>query len=359
METGAFNLNQAIKTHVDVLKSTGSLTNADATELTDHLHDATEALLKQQLTAEEAFIIASKRLGSAAVLNEEYSKVNTTMSINKIWAYMFIGFNVLFALPTILFQILAIIDVYIIYNTPISKVIITGLHLAICWGIIYAARQKKDMANFIEKQVEKSAVRAVAWSSVPFILIMVLKFIVFPNMHRKPMFISSTTFYNNPFGEISFFMVLLTFAFTIISLAVSVNKFEKFSLKSLFQKPGTLFLILVGLIVELLAASTRVIQLPYGTSSLIDGIFSSVLFGAIYMIPSLIITLYNQQNSWRYLILFSAIGFILEMSVGIAIDLESGTYRAAMYSSALVVSVLIGKIIGNVMRSKDVSVARS
>src|SRR5688572_24304670 len=101
METRAFNLDQAIKAHVEVLKSTGSITNADAAELTGHLYDATDALLKQQLTTEEAFIIASKRLGSAAELNEEYSKVNTTMSINKIWTYMFVGFNMLFAVPSL------------------------------------------------------------------------------------------------------------------------------------------------------------------------------------------------------------------------------------------------------------------
>src|SRR3954463_14393102 len=117
METRTFNLDQAIKAHVEELKSTGSLTVADATELTDHLYDATESIVKQQLTPEEAFIIACKRLGSSAILNEEYSKVNTTISINKIWAYMFIGFNMLFALPTILFQILIVTDVYIIYPT--------------------------------------------------------------------------------------------------------------------------------------------------------------------------------------------------------------------------------------------------
>lgn len=356
METRAFNLDQAIKTHVEVLKSTGALTGADAAELTDHLYDATDALLRQQLTTEEAFIIASKRLGSPALLTEEYSKVNTTMSINKIWAYMFVGFNLLVALPTIIFQLLIMVDWYIIYPDVISKVIVATIHIALCWGIIYTARQRNSIATYIEKQVEKNAVRAVGWSSVPFILMMAYKFVIYPNPQRN--FIIPSTF-NNSIVEISFYMVLLTFAFTVVSLAVSVNKFEKFSLKSLFQKPGTVFLILAGLIIELIAACTRIIHLPYGTSSLIDGVFSSVLFAVVYMIPSLIIALYNQQNSWRYLILFSAIGFILEMSVGITLDIEKGTYRAAMYSSALVVGVLIGKLIGDAMRGKEVSAARS
>jgi hypothetical protein len=47
------------------------------------------------------------------------------------------------------------------------------------------------------------------------------------------------------------------------------------------------------------------------------------------------------------------------MSVGISLDIENGTYRAAIYSSALVVGVVIGKFIGDAMRGKEVSAAHS
>lgn len=360
METGAFNLNHAIKTHVDVLKNTGSLTNADAAELTDHLYDATDALLKQQLTTEEAFIIASKRLGSAAILNEEYSKVNTTMSINKIWAYMFIGFNMLFA-PSVIFQGLMIFYWWILQKFQgdiVSTLIVTSVNIGLCCAIIYTAKQKNGIAKYIEKQVEKNSVKVVVISFLPFIAMMASRFILFRHLPMQAFSLFAADF-KNSFAEISFYLVFLTFVFTVLSLVVSVSKFEKLSLKSLFQKPGTIFLLLTGLIIELIAACTRIIHLPYGTSRLVDGIFASILFGAVYMIPALIIALYNQQNSWRYLILLSAIGFILEMSVGIALDIENGTYHAAMYSSAIVVGVLIGKMIGDAMRGKEVSAARS
>lgn len=69
MGSSNFNLEQLISDYIDRIRIQGSITGSDAEELTNHLYDATEALNKQGLSEEEAFIIACKRLGTEAVLH--------------------------------------------------------------------------------------------------------------------------------------------------------------------------------------------------------------------------------------------------------------------------------------------------
>ena len=62
---------------------------------------------------------------------------------------------------------------------------------------------------------------------------------------------------------------------------------------------------------------------------------------------------YNKQHQWRYLLIFAAIGFILETSVGIDADLSrGGTYYTAGFVTALILGVIGGKFLGNTIRNK-------
>ncbi len=173
MGSSNFNLQQSINNYINLIRSQGSITGSDAAELTAHLFDATDALQSQGLSEEEAFTIACKRLGNEAVLTEEYSKVNTTVKTNKVWAYLFIGFNLLYALPSLFFSAVALLYllVYRNFSTSITSVfIITSFHLLFSASIWYIVKQKRQISHFIEKQVELNTFRFVCLSFIPLFL---------------------------------------------------------------------------------------------------------------------------------------------------------------------------------------------
>ncbi len=109
MEHSTFSLKQSVDNYIDSVKNQGSITNSDAAELSAHLYDATDSLTKFGLSEEEAFIIACRRLGNEDVLAEEYSKVNPSVKMNRIWAYMIIGFNLWYSLPSLFLLCVGII----------------------------------------------------------------------------------------------------------------------------------------------------------------------------------------------------------------------------------------------------------
>ena len=72
-----FDLESKIKEWNNNLRDKGKFLHQDIEELESHLRDEIEALQKKDLTEEEAFIIAIKRLGNSEILSKEYGKVNT------------------------------------------------------------------------------------------------------------------------------------------------------------------------------------------------------------------------------------------------------------------------------------------
>jgi hypothetical protein len=72
-----FNLNQQIKKWRANLNASQSFKTIDIDELENHLIEEIEKLKLSGLSEEEAFIIATHRLGKIDYLSEEYAKVNT------------------------------------------------------------------------------------------------------------------------------------------------------------------------------------------------------------------------------------------------------------------------------------------
>jgi len=75
-----FDLESKIKEWSDALRQKGKFMHDDILELESHLRDEIDNLIKKDLSEEEAFIIAVKRLGDTHSLAEEYAKIN-----NSIW----------------------------------------------------------------------------------------------------------------------------------------------------------------------------------------------------------------------------------------------------------------------------------
>lgn len=70
-------IRQLASAWAEQLKTYSSFTDSDAEELESHLIDLTEELSDRGLDAEEAFTIASSRLGNVSVLKSEFEDVNT------------------------------------------------------------------------------------------------------------------------------------------------------------------------------------------------------------------------------------------------------------------------------------------
>lgn len=75
-EVIVFNLQHQISEWVNRLKSQPALTTADAEELKTHLLDMIDELQALGLDEEEAFWVASKRMGTISAWEADYSKVN-------------------------------------------------------------------------------------------------------------------------------------------------------------------------------------------------------------------------------------------------------------------------------------------
>jgi hypothetical protein len=79
-ETG-FELETAIERWRSGIAASGSLVEGDADELEDHLRSEISSLSAHGLSADEAFLIASRRLGNSSSVAREYYKVNG----NRLW----------------------------------------------------------------------------------------------------------------------------------------------------------------------------------------------------------------------------------------------------------------------------------
>ena len=71
------DLEEKLKEWRNFYASTGSMRKEDLDELEDHLREEIKELMSKDLSEDEAFIIAVKRLGKLQSLSKEFTKVNT------------------------------------------------------------------------------------------------------------------------------------------------------------------------------------------------------------------------------------------------------------------------------------------
>jgi hypothetical protein len=77
----AFDLNLAIRSWRENLANSPAFQSENLNELESHLRDSIERLCTPQLSAEEAFLIATRRIGKSQQLESEFGKLNR----NSIW----------------------------------------------------------------------------------------------------------------------------------------------------------------------------------------------------------------------------------------------------------------------------------
>jgi hypothetical protein len=97
-------LNQLIHRWREDLGQSPALRQQDVEELELHLRDSCDALMGKGLSTEEAFLIATRRIGQAERLEEEFSKTNASraLSLRAIWMIVgAIGFSVAHSIATL------------------------------------------------------------------------------------------------------------------------------------------------------------------------------------------------------------------------------------------------------------------
>jgi hypothetical protein len=81
-----FELKEALAGWRNFLRGKSTLLDTDIQELESHLLEELELLKDKGLSEEEAFLVASRRLGRSNELSDEFSKING----NAIWGYRLI-----------------------------------------------------------------------------------------------------------------------------------------------------------------------------------------------------------------------------------------------------------------------------
>lgn len=79
--SNTFDLNRAVKSWRDQFSQSPAFRGENLEELESHLGDSVDALQISGLSTEEAFVIATRRIGREASLEAEYGKIN----IRSVW----------------------------------------------------------------------------------------------------------------------------------------------------------------------------------------------------------------------------------------------------------------------------------
>jgi len=135
-----FELKEAIENWKQKLSCSNSFTTNDIEELESHLLDEIDALKEKDLSEEEAFFVATSRLGSVDLLSSEFIKVNNkTMFFNKIvlllGGYVVISFiqNLISIISMLITQTLVISNM----DPAIGNVIDSSFNSNLSFGISF------------------------------------------------------------------------------------------------------------------------------------------------------------------------------------------------------------------------------
>jgi hypothetical protein len=343
MESSNFSLDKAILGYVGLIKNQGSLTGSDADELMGHLYDSAEALLKMGLSEQEAFMVACKRIGNVDLLTEEYGKVNMSLKHNKIWAYLLIGFNMFYGIPSMVFALISLfywVTFWYFQTSTVAVLIIVAFHILFITGIFSLLKFKRQISRFIENKVAQKPLKWIALSFLPTMA----SILGLPLMLKRIPGLSvrfAIRMFESNLAEFSFNIAALSIPVVVLSLIFSINRTGEFRLKSLFDKPSISFLLLFGFFVELLAASTRMLQAH-------NIVLQAVLFGIFYFAASFLLAYYNRTSgATRAILIFTSIGFLLELTVGIMADLERvNRFYTPFFVTALLTNVSVGYVLG-------------
>lgn len=220
-----FNLNEQIKKWRDNLNVSQSFESTDIDELDSHIREEIERLILSGLSEQEAFLVASNRLGQVDFLSEEFAKVNAGIIWRKrffwsgivvlIWIVMNLIVN---SLSQIFVSIAALIGargytLNIIDN--FSKVILFVLAVI----VLFSIAKQKNLYNLLRKIMNNFWSQVILLFAVLIIVIVTYALGVFSSL------INAKLLSAQEFGQISMinsFVSLIWRIFMPLALIVGI-----------------------------------------------------------------------------------------------------------------------------------------
>jgi len=176
------NLEQAIENWRNELLAQEALLAENIEELEDHLRTSLSHLVNQGLSEEEAFFIATKRMGTSTNLNAEYGKINLAVLWIQRLRWMILGVLVFYALNRfwILFAKVTSESLLFYSNSPISSgilyVALSAILPIVVWiGLSSIAHTNSVLLNHLTTFFRFISKRPRRWASF-----LVGLFLVFP-----------------------------------------------------------------------------------------------------------------------------------------------------------------------------------
>jgi hypothetical protein len=170
--TTPFDLNCAIQHWRDGLAQSPAIRAENLDELETHLRDSVATLQSRELSAEEAFLIATKRVGRGAVLVKEFGKVNpVNVWVERcLWGLVALQlwsiFQTFFWAVSFIAQIKinrGLIDSFSSLSAFMSVVIFTVFPIAlsalVLWRLFQSSRNR--FGNILERLSNKPLVIAI------------------------------------------------------------------------------------------------------------------------------------------------------------------------------------------------------
>ena len=87
-----FDLDQQVQGWRSQLLHSESVSSSEVDELESHLRDSVDKLGRGELSTEEAFWVACRRVGSAETLALEFTKINGARTLSRRAQWMLAGY---------------------------------------------------------------------------------------------------------------------------------------------------------------------------------------------------------------------------------------------------------------------------
>ena len=355
-----FQLELAIDGYLQHLQTGGNYTPEDILELKNHLQENVDELKQKQLSAEEAFIIAKKRLGKEEELNMEYKKVNGHVLYNRdlfVMALSICTYLLFSYLYTISQNGLQYYAVFWAKNIFILGILNYVLQFAIVGGFIYLIFHGNFFLSRTAKLFSKSPAN---FSSLLIILVVALYMIDLYFQRNAGRYLSTDAirdrYYQFTINQDVSNFVKITLGSTVLIafLAAFVTSYKKVKfLDNIINNAGYIALFCFGFFWDGLAASARMLNGIFLNNTLI----SSIGFGFIWFIGMFIFNFYLKENILKRNLVFISFGSVMEFSAGIWINpgLRNGL-PVSTYFIALVFGGSLGYLLARILKRKPVSV---
>ncbi len=173
-----FDLNRSIREWRETLEPSGAARANDLDELEHHLRDSIERLRAKDLSEEEAFFVAARRVGSPEILTREFAKVNS----GRVWqarlCWMLAGLLILqlFQISSVAFAMTASMA-----NLRINGHVLGALLVLLKWALLvipivfvlwFPIARRESASRVAARWLSHPIITSICLVAIPTILVL-------------------------------------------------------------------------------------------------------------------------------------------------------------------------------------------